>query len=150
MFIVNYAGIRLYQFTQYTVSVSLRAKTVLTAVFSHRFLINNYQKIRPNKRAYFELLRRALACGRGFFCHSGKKRAYYAVLANFRQMLVSRSNLGNFQYTSILVYQYTSILVVTLKGIPQNQKNPKNFKKFKKIQNPKNPKKLKKDLKIKK
>ena len=26
--------------------------------------------------------------GRGFSCHSGKKRAYYAVLAHFRPFLV--------------------------------------------------------------
>ena len=34
--------------------------------------------------------------GRGFFCPSGKKRAYYAVLAHFWHFLVSSSNLGNF------------------------------------------------------
>ena len=34
--------------------------------------------------------------GRGFFCPSGKKRAYYAVLAHFWQFLVSNSSLGNF------------------------------------------------------
>ena len=36
------------------------------------------------------------SCG-GFFSPSGKKRAYYAVLAHFWQFLVSSSNLGNFQ-----------------------------------------------------
>ena len=34
--------------------------------------------------------------GRGFFCPSRKKRAYYAALANFRPFLLSSSNLGNF------------------------------------------------------
>ena len=55
------------------------------------------QKIRPATRAYFQLLRRASAFGRGFFFPLGKKRAYYAVLAHFWQFLVSSSNLGNFQ-----------------------------------------------------
>ena len=32
----------------------------------------------------------------GFFCPSGKKRPYYAVLANFRPSLVSSSDLSNF------------------------------------------------------
>ena len=32
----------------------------------------------------------------GFFCPSGKKRAYYAVLAHFWHFFVSSSNLGNF------------------------------------------------------
>ena len=32
----------------------------------------------------------------GFFSPSGKKRAYYAVLAHFWQFFVSSSNLGNF------------------------------------------------------
>ena len=34
--------------------------------------------------------------GRGFFCPSGQKTAYYAVLANFWQFWVSSRNLGNF------------------------------------------------------
>ena len=34
--------------------------------------------------------------GRGFFCLSGQKRAYYAVLDHLRPFLVSSSNLGNF------------------------------------------------------
>ena len=42
------------------------------------------------------LLAPAEGFGRGFFFPSGKKRAYYAVLANFWQFLVSSSNLGNF------------------------------------------------------
>ena len=37
-----------------------------------------------------------LAFGRGFFCPLGKKRAYYAVLAHFRPLLVFSSNLTNF------------------------------------------------------
>ena len=44
----------------------------------------------------------SISCGglrpsaEGFFCPSGKKRAYYTVLAHFWQFLVSSSNLGNF------------------------------------------------------
>ena len=34
--------------------------------------------------------------GRGFFCPSGKKKGFCALLANFWQVLVSSSNLGNF------------------------------------------------------
>ena len=43
------------------------------------------QKVQPATRAYFQLLQRASAFGRGFFCPSGKKRPYYAVLAHFCQ-----------------------------------------------------------------
>ena len=42
------------------------------------------------------LLAPAEGFGQGFFCPSGKKSAYYAVLAYFWQFLVSSSNLGNF------------------------------------------------------
>ena len=42
------------------------------------------------------LLAPAEGFGRGYFCPSGKKRAYYAVLAHFWRFLVSSSNLGNF------------------------------------------------------
>ena len=51
----------------------------------------------PLRGLYFQLLRRASASGRGFFCPSGKKRAFYAVLAYFRPFLVFSSNLSNFQ-----------------------------------------------------
>ena len=65
-------------------------------------LVEKHQKIRPATRAYFQLLRRAQAFGRGFFCPSGKQtRAYYAILAHFWQFLVPRSNLGNFWYTGV-------------------------------------------------
>ena len=61
------------------------------------FLSSHYgnQKIRPATQAYFQLLRRASA--EGFFCPLGKKRPYYAVLANFRPSVVSSSNRSNFQ-----------------------------------------------------
>ena len=57
----------------------------------------DYQKIRPSTRVYFQLLRRAPAFGRGFFCPSGKKES---LLCCFRQLLAifgASSYLGNFQ-----------------------------------------------------
>ena len=47
----------------------------------------------------FSLVERGLSSvciTRGFFCPSGKKRAFYAVLAYFRQFMVFSSNLSNF------------------------------------------------------
>ena len=47
----------------------------------------------------FSLVERGLSSvciTRGFFCPSGKKRAFYAVLAFIRQFLVFSSNLSNF------------------------------------------------------
>ena len=41
------------------------------------------------------LLAPAEGFGRGFFYPSGKKRAFYAVLAHFWQFLVISSNRGN-------------------------------------------------------
>ena len=58
--------------------------------------------------------------GRGFFCPSGKKRAYYAVLAHFWQFLVSSSNISNFEKKT--------------KKPKKSKKNIKKSKKFQKIQ----------------
>ena len=63
--------------------------------------------------------------GRGFFCPSSKKRAYYAVLAHFWQFLCPVINLVTFS-----------------SNLSNFEKNPKNPKKIQK--NPKNPKKPKK------
>ena len=49
---------------------------------------SRHWKIRPAMGAYFQLLRRASA--------EANKRAYYAVSAHFRPVLVSSSNLGDF------------------------------------------------------
>ena len=38
---------------------------------------------------------------RGIFCPLGKKRLFYAVLANFRPFLVSSSNLGLLEITLV-------------------------------------------------
>ena len=57
---------------------------------------NIYFLLNGETRRYGLLLAPAEGFGRGFFCTSGKKRAYYDVLAHFWPFLVSSSNLGNF------------------------------------------------------
>ena len=54
------------------------------------------QKLEDTARYAGLLLAPAEGFGRAFFWPSGKKRAYYAVLAHFWHFLVSSSNLGNF------------------------------------------------------
>ena len=46
------------------------------------FLIQD-QKVQPATRAYFQLLRRASAFGRGFFCPSGKKKSLLCCFGPF-------------------------------------------------------------------
>ena len=58
--------------------------------------VSNNIRLEDTARYAGLLLAPAEGFGRGFFCPSGKKRAYYAVLAHFWHFLVSSSNLGNF------------------------------------------------------
>ena len=82
--------------------------------------------MQPTTRAYFQLLQRALAFGRGFFW-GGKKRA----------VLLFRPIFGKFRF-----------LVVTLVNFSSNlNKFERNTKKIKKI-NEKNPKKTQKLKKL--
>ena len=55
----------------------------------------NLLKLEDTARYAGLLLAPAEGFGRGFFCPSGKKKAYYAVLALFWRFLVSSSNRGN-------------------------------------------------------
>ena len=73
--------------------------------------------------------------GRGFFCPSGKKRAYYAVLSHFWQFLVSSSNLVTFS-SNISNFERNH---QNQKNLKKNKKKIKNNEKNPKIQ--KNPKK---------
>ena len=80
------------------------------------------------------LLAPAEGFGRGFFCPSGKKRAYYTVLAHFWHFLVSSNNLGNF----------SSKISNNNKKTTKSKKNRKISKDIKKSQNLKNVQKSKK------
>ena len=55
----------------------------------------HYYKLEDTARYVVLLLAPAEGFGRSFFCPSGKKRAFYAVLAHFWQFLVSSSNHDN-------------------------------------------------------
>ena len=82
-----------------------------------------FTRIKPATRAYFQLLRKASAFGRGFFCPSGKKRAYYTVLAHF----------GIFCSPIITLVTFSSNISNNNKKTIKIQKNSKKFKKFQKI-----------------
>ena len=65
--------------------------------FSKKFFLESLSK--PFFKKKLEDTARYALCGlwpRLFFCPSGKKRAYYTVLAQFWKFLVPSSNLGNF------------------------------------------------------
>ena len=77
------------------------------------------------------LLASAEGFGRGFFCPSGKKRAFYAVLANFRLFWCSvvtsvtlSSNLSNFEKNPKIPKNPKK----SLKNPKKNLKNLKNLK----------------------
>ena len=76
----------------------------------------------------------------------GKKRPYYAVLANFRRFLVSSSNHGNF--CSNLSNWRRKLREKNPKNLRKTQKNLLKKKKYKKnVKTPKNLEKSKKILK---
>ena len=76
------------------------------------------QKIRPATRAYFQLLRRASAFGRGFFYPSGKKELFMLFCPIF----------GDFWCSVVTVVTFSS----NLNNFERNQKNPRKSKKIQK------------------
>ena len=95
-------------------------------------------------RAYFQLLWRASVFGQGFFCPMGKKRAFHAICAYFRQLLVFSSNLHKKLKKSQKKSQRNP--KKSQRNLKTSQKKSKNI-----IKNPENmKKKCLKNLKFKK
>ena len=78
---------------------------------------------------------------KGFFALRAKKKAKLCCFGQFRQFLVSSSNLSNFQY---LVALKIIIIKIKIKKSKNKLKNQKNSNKSKKIKNPKKIQKIKK------
>ena len=70
-----------------------RNKIISDKLFSNIVI---YMKLKDTARYEGLLLVPAEGFGRGFFCPSDKKRAYYAVFVHFWQFLVSSSNQKKF------------------------------------------------------
>ena len=99
-------------------------------------IISIYWKIGPSTRAYFKLLRRAAAFGRGLFCPSGKKRAYYAfleILGNFWCPIVNLETLSSIKKIKEIQKVYIKIKKTDIENHHKKSEIFKNGKKYQKI-----------------